>query len=96
LQWFINRKGIPLMPEFKFTCTYCDHHFDRMVYSQPKPGDIRCPKCSDPNLTVDKDKTDGDTDPYGYRYSPPFPEKVLPGYSNSSYAQDYYEPDSGH
>jgi hypothetical protein len=34
------------------TCHYCDHKWDRMVYTKASVAHLKCPKCGDSNLTA--------------------------------------------
>lgn len=64
------------MNAIQFICTYCDHRFEKHLYTEAQKESARCPVCNDPDLKVDKHKMAGPSDVYGYRFSPEFPVKL--------------------
>lgn len=59
----------------EFTCTYCNKQWSEVIWNTDFVESKRCGVCGDRNLKVKKvDEVNGN-DVYGYRFSPPFPEK---------------------
>jgi hypothetical protein len=56
-------------------CYYCDHKWEDNIWSNDI-SDKKCSKCEDKRLKIRELASDAHgMDAFGYRFSPPFPEK---------------------
>lgn len=75
----------------KCECFYCGKTWEETIYMDPKNVSLRCSDCGDQRIkvrAVDSEKSD----PFGYRFSPPFPEPLptLEEVPRAAFSEDYW------